>query len=102
MAAPKSPESPESPGSPGSAAGDEHQERVHGAFDDLESKLGNRAAGDAKQALDQVRAAAARKDAGAARESLSAVREQHGWLWEEMTRHPRVAALIDELALWGF
>ena len=33
---------------------------------------------------------------------LAAVREHHGWLWEEMTRHPRVAALIDELALWGF
>ena len=35
-------------------------------------------------------------------EGLAAVREQHGWLWEEMTRHPRVASLIDELALWGF
>ncbi len=53
-----------------------HEERVHGAFGDLESRLGDR------------------PDA--------AVREKHGWLWEEMTRHSRVASLIDELALQGF
>jgi hypothetical protein len=93
MAAPNS-----SDGKPGPA----HEERVHGAFDDLEAKIGDRADASAKGALSELRQAAARGDREAARQGLAAVREQHGWLWEEMTSHPRVAALIDELALWGF
>ena len=79
-----------------------HEERVRGAFDDLEARLGDRADISAKEALSRLREAAARRDAEATRQGLASVREQQGWLWEEMTRHPRVASLIDELALWGF
>ena len=79
-----------------------HEARVHEAFDHLSSTLGDRAEGPAGDALAKVREAAARRDAEAARAGLTSVQEEHGWLWEEMTRHPRVAALIDELALWGF
>jgi hypothetical protein len=90
---------PDSPSTPPEKA---HEERVHGAFDDLESRLGDRADDSAKGALSKLREAAARRDADATRQGLASVREQHGWLWEEMSRHPRVASLIDELALWGF
>jgi hypothetical protein len=82
--------------------GEGHEQRVHGAFDDLESRLGDRADASAKGALSRLREAAARRDAEATRQGLASVREEHGWLWEEMTRHPRIASLIDELALWGF
>ncbi len=90
------------PNSPEDKPGEAHEKRVHGAFDDLEARLGDRADADAKGALSQVREAAARRDAEAARQGLAVVRARHGWLWEEMSRHPRVASLIDELALWGF
>ena len=90
------------PNSSDGKPGDTHEERVHGAFDDLEARIGDRADASAKVALSDLRQAAARRDAQAARQGLAAVREHHGWLWEEMTRHPRVAARIDELALWGF
>ena len=90
------------PNSSDDKTGKAHEERVHGAFDDLEARLGDRADESARGALAQLRDAAARRDAEGARKGLAAVREQHGWLWEEMTRHPRVASLIDELALWGF
>lgn len=93
MAAPKPPEERPDPA---------HEERVHGAFADLEARLGDRADASAKGALSQLREAAVRRDAEAARQGLANVQEHHGWLWEEMTRHPRVASLIDELALWGF
>ncbi|MEO6323158.1 MAG: hypothetical protein ABIT01_03420 [Thermoanaerobaculia bacterium] len=86
---------------PGERLDDGHEARVHEAFDHLSSTLGDRAEGPARDALARVRLAAANRDAEAAREGLTAVQEDHGWLYEEMTRHPRVAALIDELALWG-
>ena len=81
---------------------DGHEARVNDAFDELSSKLGDRAEGPAGDALARVREAATRRDAEAARAGLTAVQVEHGWLWEEMTQHPRVASLIDELALWGF
>ncbi len=87
---------------PGKRPDEGHEARVHEAFDDLSSTLGDRAEGPAADALARVREAASRRDAEAARAELTAVQEEHGWLWEEMTRHPRVASLIDELALWGF
>jgi hypothetical protein len=30
------------------------------------------------------------------------VKDRHGWLYEELVKHPGLAAVIDELALWGF
>ena len=30
------------------------------------------------------------------------MKERHGWLYEELVKHPSLAAFIDELALWGF
>ena len=82
--------------------GPSHEERVQGAFDSLHESLGPRVGPQERETLDVVREAALRRDAGSVREGLEAVRERHGWLWEEMAKHPQVAALIDELALWGF
>ncbi len=80
----------------------EHRDRVHEAFDALHEELGDRVSGDAKEAMEKLRDAAARRDGESARERLSEVRGQYGWLYAEMTKHPQLAALIDELALWGF
>lgn len=78
-----------------------HEKRVHEAFDDLHAGLGDRA-DEARSELDPLRDAAARRSAAEVRERLEAVKTSHGWLYEELTKHPKVAALIDELALWGF
>jgi len=32
---------------------------------------------------------------------LDDLRERHGWLYKELAEHPRVAQLLDELALFG-
>lgn len=90
------------PKAPDDKTGPEHEARVRDAFEDLKGRLGDRADEAARDALEKVQAAAERKDAGATLKQLEAVREHHGWLWEEMSRHPRVASLIDELSLWGF
>ncbi len=79
-----------------------HAERVHDAFDSLHTDLGDRVGEDARGALQGIREAAVRKDADEVRERLRAVKESHGWLYTELTRHPKIAAIIDELALWGF
>lgn len=86
---------------PDPSGSDPHEARVHEAFDHLENGLGERAGEDAREALARVREAAARRDAEGAQRGLQAVKENHGWLWEEMSIHPRVRALIDELSLWG-
>lgn len=79
-----------------------HEGRVREAFDSLHETLGERVGPEEKESLERVREAALRRDAGSVRQGLSEVRERHGWLWEEMAKHPQLATLIDELSLWGF
>lgn len=81
--------------------GNGHEKRVHEAFESFRTDLGDRA-GDVDAPLEKLKEAAARNDVDEARGRLAEVKEQHGWLYEEMAKHPKLAALIDELALWGF
>ena len=81
---------------------DDHASRVQEAFDAFHEKLGTRLDGEARESVERLREAAARKDAEKLREQLTAVQEEHGWLYRELAEHPAVATLLDELALWGF
>jgi ubiquinone biosynthesis protein UbiJ len=80
---------------------DEHQERVRAAFDDLGEKLGDRVSPEARTTVESLRAAALEKDAARLRGHLDDLKQRHGWLWEELSAHPRVAAIVNELALMG-
>ena len=80
---------------------DEHQERVRAAFDDLGTKLGDRVSPEARASVDSLRSATLEKDAARLRKHLDDIKEKHGWLWEELSAHPRVAAIVNELALMG-
>jgi hypothetical protein len=82
--------------------GDENPERVNRAFDDLHERLGDRPTGEERERLARLRSAAASGDAAGLRDELTQVKERHGWIYEEMGRHPDFAALVNELALWGF
>jgi len=86
---------------PGVASHDAHEERVRAAFDDLGAKLGDRATPETRASVESLRAATLDKDAVRVRAQLDEVKEKHGWLWEELTAHPRVTALVNELALMG-
>jgi hypothetical protein len=90
------PKSPESTGADGA-----HEERVRAAFDDLGAKLGDRASPEARATVESLREAALERDAEKVRGHLDDLKQRHGWLWEELTAHPRVAALVNELALFG-
>ncbi len=81
---------------------DEHASRVQESFDALHEQVGDRLDEAGRRAIEKVRAAAAAKDAEALRAHLADLRERHGWLYKELAAHPRVATLIDELALLGF
>ena len=80
---------------------DRHQERVRAAFDDLGAKLGDRVTPEARASVEKLRAATLEKDAARLREHIDDLKERHGWLWEELIAHPRVASLVNELALMG-
>jgi len=76
--------------------------KVREAFDAVHRDLGDRLGAEEKAAVERLRDAAAEGDTARAREELASVKERHGWLYEELVKHPRLAALVDELALWGF
>jgi hypothetical protein len=81
---------------------DDHSARVQEAFDSFHQKIGDRLDSGARESVERLREAAARKDADRVREHMGEVREQHGWLYRELAEHPAIATLLDELALWGF
>ena len=81
---------------------DDHAARVHESFDALHATVGDRLDDASRAAVDRLRAAANAKDGAALRAQLTQLREQHGWLYRELAAHPKVATLIDELALLGF
>ncbi len=81
---------------------DDRARRVHASFDALHDKVEGRLDADSRTAIEKVRIAAAEGDREAMRAQLGALRERHGWLYEELAAHPQVATLLDELALWGF
>ncbi|MBK9089101.1 MAG: hypothetical protein IPL90_08690 [Holophagales bacterium] len=76
--------------------------RVNEAFDAVRRDLDERLGVEERAAVERLRDAAAGGDAVRAREAMASVKEQHGWLYEELVKHPSLAAVIDELALWGF
>ncbi len=80
----------------------EQDDKVHEAFDAVRRDLDGRLGVDERAAVERLREAAVDGDAARAREELASVRERHGWLYEELVKHPSLAAVIDELALWGF
>jgi hypothetical protein len=86
---------------PAPPASDDHSKRVHSAFDDLHATLGDRETPEARETVEKLRAAALERDGDRVRGHLEEVRDRHGWLYEELTAHPGVAALVNELALLG-
>ena len=76
--------------------------KVHEAFDAVRRDLDGRLGVEEQAAVERLRDAAAGGDTARAREEMASVKERHGWLYEELVKHPSLAALIDELALWGF
>ncbi len=80
---------------------DEHTTRVRETFESLKDKLGEKLDEQASEAIEKLRTAAAEKDGAALRKQLTEVRESHGWLYRELVAHPRLATLLDELALLG-
>jgi len=80
---------------------EDHSDEVHAAFDDLHERIGTRATSDSKIRVEALREAVLAQDASAVKAHLDEMKASHGWLWTELTRHPRVAALVNELALMG-
>lgn len=81
---------------------EEKDGKVREAFDAVRRDLDDRLGAEERAAVERLRDAAVDGDAARAREELASVKERHGWLHEELVKHPSLAAVIDELALWGF
>ena len=82
---------------------DEHETGVQESFDSLYEmdQVRGRIDEAGRDALEKLRAAAAALDAEALRKGLKDLRDQHGWLYRELAAHPRLANLLDDLALLG-
>lgn len=79
-----------------------HETRVQDAFDSFVDRHGERLDEDGHGLLERMREAASRKDQQRLREHLTEAKERHGWLYRELAAHPKLATVLDELALWGF
>ena len=88
------------PAAPKADPGD-HSRRVHEAFDDLDASLGGRATPEVRASMEKLRAAVLDRDAAGLRGHLTDVKTRHRWFYTELTLHPRVAELVNELALMG-
>ena len=80
---------------------DEHEARVHESFDSLHAQVGERLDEAGRGAIEKLRAAAVARDGAALRAGLNELRQGHGWLYRELAAHPRIANLLDDLALLG-
>ena len=80
---------------------DDHRTRVSESFDSLRDQVEGRLDAAGRDAIDRIRQAAAAKDTAALRAHLAELQERHGWLYNELAAHPRIANLLDELALLG-
>ena len=80
---------------------DDHRTRVRDSFDSLHAQVGNRLDEQGREAIERLRQAAEERDGAALRAGLNDLRTRHGWLYKELAAHPRVANLLDELALLG-
>jgi hypothetical protein len=80
---------------------DDHDPRIHADFDELRERLGERLDDPGRAAMDRVRDAAAARNGAELRRNLVTLRDEHGWLYKELAAHPRLANLLDELALLG-
>jgi len=79
----------------------DHAARVRESFDAFHEKVGPRLDDASRAAIEQVRTAATDRDGHALRTGLKELRDQHGWLYRELATHPKLANLLDELALIG-
>ena len=80
---------------------EDHEGRVRDSFSEFHETLGDRVDAEAQKWLDRLKGALESRDAESGRQHLSAIRERHSWLYEELAAHPRIANLLDELALLG-
>ena len=80
---------------------DDRSDEIQAAFDDLHDRIGERATSDSTIRIEALREAVLAQDAAAVKAHLDAMKVSHGWLWAELTAHPRVAALVNKLALMG-
>ncbi len=91
----------DAPKEPRERASGEHAKRVRAAFNELRSALGERSTPEARAALEKLREAVLGGNAAELRLHLEDVKERQSWLYAELARHPRVAELVNELALFG-
>lgn len=82
--------------------GEVPREPVGKTFDDFVRGLPGELPGTARTNLHALRDAIEAGKPEDARRHLASVRESHGWLYEELARHPALSTLFNELALWGF
>jgi len=79
----------------------EHAKRVSGAFGSLEKKLGERFT-EGEQRVLGIREAALRRDRAEVEKHLEAAKNETGWLYEELMKHPEISAIMRELSIMGF
>jgi hypothetical protein len=76
--------------------------QVRSAFDSWHKSLGDRVSKEDEERMLGIREAVESGDRVAAEKHLARAREESGWLYEELMKHPEVSAIMRELSIMGF
>jgi hypothetical protein len=80
----------------------EHQRRVHEAFDSLHKNVGEPLSKEDEERMLGIRHAVASGDREKAKEHLTTTKEHSSWLYDELMKHPEISSIIRELSILGF
>lgn len=81
---------------------DPKNKRVRSAFESWHRSLGDRVSKEDEERMLGIRQAVESGDREAAQKHLARTREESGWLYEELMKHPEVSAIMRELSIMGF
>ncbi len=76
--------------------------QARSAFDSWHKSLGDRVSKDDEERMLGIRNAVESGDREAAEKHLARTREESGWLYEELMKHPELSAIMRELSIMGF
>ena len=80
----------------------ERSDQVRSAFESWHRSLGDRVSKEDEERMLGIRRAVESGDREAAEQHLAKTREESGWLYEELMKHPEVSAIMRELSIMGF
>jgi hypothetical protein len=81
---------------------DPRESKINSAFGSLRRSPDEPLNKEEEERLRSIREAVATGDRTKVEEHLASVKKESSWLYEELTKHPDISAIFQELSIMGF